>query len=376
MKRYLLQFAANIAKVVFCAIFSFSSQVSAQVPFQVVWGMNDQLSGSSSHVNFTAEAAKLTGAHQFSLWPYLPDGNGGSAYVTTYWASNLLPERYVDVTIQAHEFEYSIQSFSFRVKRSETGPVDLVVRSSLDGFTSNIYSYHLNTPATFYTVNVPLGLTALSSGISFRIYGYNAASYLGTFYLDQLVINGEITDIVLPIRLYSFKGFLIENQVHLTWQVASSEEKSVFVVEKSQDLISFENVGRVSSGETIAGRSTYHFIDDRPWSGVSYYRLKMYGEDNIYTYSHVIDVIVLGEEITFTIAPHPSMGRVVSLILNGDIPEDVSLFHVTGKWIEVDGLVRRGRYIDLFPKHALSSGLYVLSLKIKGKWLRKKLIVF
>jgi hypothetical protein len=376
MKTYLLLLFSPVAKFVFCATFLFNAHLFAQIPYQIVWGMNDQLSGVSSHVNFTAQDARLAGAHQFSLWPYLPDGNGGSAYVTTYWASDVLPERYMDVTIQAHEFEYSIQSFSFRVRRSETGPVDLVVRTSLDGFSSNLYTYHLNSPATFYTVTVPIGITELSSGISFRIYGYNAGSYLGTFYLDQLVINGEITDIVLPIRLYSFQALWIENRVLLEWQIESNSGTIGFDVEKSHDLITFETIGHVTSGVEGSSRSTYHLFDDNPWPGVNYYRLKMHGDDHFSYYSHVIDVVVMRAETDFIIAPNPSTSHVVSLLLNGDIAEDVSLFHLSGKQIEVDGLVRRGRYIDLFPKHTLSSGLYVLSLKIKGKWLRKKLIVF
>jgi hypothetical protein len=77
-------------------------------------------------------------------------------------------------------------------QRSASGPTNVSMRSSLDGFTADIGS--LSTGATAATFTVSLAAAAydmVPAAITFRIYGYNASGSTGTFSVNDFIFNGN-----------------------------------------------------------------------------------------------------------------------------------------------------------------------------------------
>lgn len=77
----------------------------------------------------------------------------------------------------------------------------------------------------------------------------------------------------LPIELINFTANCNGNQV-LTWSTASELNNDYFTVERSDDGISFREIGQVDGAGTSSQQHNYSFIDPQPVSGVAYYRLK------------------------------------------------------------------------------------------------------
>ncbi len=95
----------------------------------------------------------------------------------------------------------------------------------------------------------------------------------------------------LPVELISFTANATENkQVLCKWTTATEINNDYFTVERSKDGTEFEEAGKVKG----AGNSTivlnYSFIDEHPYPGVSYYRLKQTDFDARFSYSDVIAV--------------------------------------------------------------------------------------
>ena len=78
----------------------------------------------------------------------------------------------------------------------------------------------------------------------------------------------------LPIKLKSFKAYGTKNGVNVEWVTASEINNDNFSIERSKDGVNYSEVGKVRG----AGNSTvileYSFIDEHPFRGTSYYRLK------------------------------------------------------------------------------------------------------
>ncbi|WP_221389919.1 T9SS type A sorting domain-containing protein [Dyadobacter sp. NIV53] len=375
MKRHYLKFTNRIGLIFLSTVLFFVSEVKAQ-SFQIVWGMNRTLSGASSSINFTPADASLFGAHPHSLPAvlYYSLGGGDYAYGTTYWLASPAG-KYLNFSFSVGTYEYNLTSVSFRVRRSPDGPADISLRSSLDGFTSNLATSHLTTANIFYTVSAPMGLRNLSSGISFRIYGNNASTYLGVLYFDQIVINGTVTSTVLPVSLTYFNARLLEKNVHLSWETAWEKNSKEFVIERSTDLFEFTSIGSITAGGDASGRLQYNFVDDNPVSGVSYYRIKMVDKDANYNYSATRDIIIRSDSDALQVYPNPVSANQIRIFKNNIDPDALLLTNLTGQNITFTVADFESNFLTLLPAQPLPSGLYILSIFKNGIRQHAKVLV-
>ncbi|MGA0557875.1 hypothetical protein ACO2Q8_14555 [Larkinella sp. VNQ87] len=94
----------------------------------------------------------------------------------------------------------------------------------------------------------------------------------------------------LPVRLASFSGKRVENQVRLGWQTTFESNSAYFVVERSTDAKAFEALGRVVSLGFSESLQQYGFTDEAPVLGTNYYRLRQVDQDGRFAYSKIIGV--------------------------------------------------------------------------------------
>ncbi|TDE12313.1 T9SS type A sorting domain-containing protein [Dyadobacter psychrotolerans] len=356
-------------------LFNFKAawQASGQ-SFQIVWKMDESVAGASSSNNFTPDDAELIGANPFSLWPYLSDGNGGSAHVSVYWPTGFTAGRYMDLSYGVSTHEYNLSSISFRVKRSGSGPLDVALRTSMDGFGSNLSTFNLSSDGSFYNVTVPLGFKNLSTGLAFRIYGFNA-DYRGTFYIDQVVLNGEVTSFVLPVNLTYFNARSTENRVNLFWETSWEKNSKEFIVERSIDLINFSAIGTVNAAGETEERAQYVFQDELPFAGASYYRLKMVDTDLRAAYSKIRDIEIHYDQPILTVSPNPAQPGNIRILKSNIDPAKLILRNILGQNFKFNLQQSEPGYIGLLPDQSLLPGIYVISLLQNGKQVHTKVLV-
>ncbi len=153
----------------------------------------------------------VSNAFSFSDWP-TGAANGETNYSALTGTVN--PAKYYEVTL-APKFttsSMSLYGLKFKVNRSATGPRTYAIRSSADGFTSNLTAtitpansnlsvnagniFFYKTDATLLetgsTINVSgASFTNKNIPVTFRIYAWNAEDNLGEFTIDDLSILGS-----------------------------------------------------------------------------------------------------------------------------------------------------------------------------------------
>jgi len=100
---------------------------------------------------------------------------------------------------------------------------------------------------------------------------------------------------VLPIELLHFSAKAIGSQVLLNWSTATELNNDYFTIERSVNGINWEVVDMVNGQGTTTQQSNYELLDTRPFTGISYYRLKQTDYDGDYSYSSLAAVTVSGE---------------------------------------------------------------------------------
>lgn len=182
----------------------------------------------------------------------------------------------------------------------------------------------------------------------------------------------------LPIELIRFEVNSIGNSVQLDWWTASETNNSFYTVERSQDGLSFEEVGEL----TAAGNSTsirhYRFLDKVAEPGKYYYRIKQTDFNGQFSHSEVRGVLVqFIESSYFNIYPNPNENgllkfnfRLVSDLTNIEL----TIFSTSGE-VLIQKQVQPNKEEDSIDISGLGKGIYFVRLKNINSSITKRLIV-
>jgi trimeric autotransporter adhesin len=187
----------------------------------------------------------------------------------------------------------------------------------------------------------------------------------------------------LPIKLVSFNGVLLNDNVLLSWQTAFEINNKGFMVQRSVDGKTFETIGFVEGKGSSSKVINYTLIDERAFARVTssqlYYRLKQIDFDGKTNYSNYI---VINKE-TFKSAnqlivyPNPFDNELfIKLEALEDNDAIVSIFELTGKLISTKTKkLQKGNNLFYVEEAAvLKAGIYYLSVEIDGKKVVSKLV--
>ncbi len=104
-------------------------------------------------------------------------------------------------------------------------------------------------------------------------------------------------DCVLPITLISFTADKNKDDgVLLKWITASEINNDYFVIEKSENGHDFSELATIDGAGNSTTNLHYSLTDDRPYTPVSYYKLKQVDFDGTTTYSKVVAVRMSGKD--------------------------------------------------------------------------------
>lgn len=97
---------------------------------------------------------------------------------------------------------------------------------------------------------------------------------------------------LLPVELISFTGENKGAENHLNWITATEVNNDYFEVQRSKDALNFETIGQVEGNGTVSTESNYSFIDEDPFTGTNFYRLKQVDFDGTTDFSEIISLDV------------------------------------------------------------------------------------
>ncbi len=126
----------------------------------------------------------------------------------------------------------------------------------------------------------------------------NTASHDFTDFSPFIV---KSTAVVLPVTFAAISGTINNGKANIQWKVAEEISIVKYEIEKSTDRINFLAVGSVPAAQ----RSTYSFNDVSILTGVTYYRLKITGQNAEIKYSEIV-VLKPGKNLSINIYPNPA----------------------------------------------------------------------
>ena len=175
----------------------------------------------------------------------------------------------------------------------------------------------------------------------------------------------------LPVELGNFNAECTDNEVILRWITLSEINNDSFRVERSKNLQTWESVGAMSGSGNNNAPLHYALVDERPFNGLSYYRLTQTDYDGqSETFAPVaVNCSFNLSEYSFSVYPNPSTGLFALEIPNFPNMEDARLLihDMQGKPLLVQILPSSsGSQPYYFDLTGFSAGMYTLQIKSNG----------
>ncbi len=155
----------------------------------------------------------------------------------------------------------------------------------------------------FTHTTTPVSLTG-STTYSFSVTGNSASTGMNRF--KVVFSNSSPLDLQF-VQLGARKT--TDGTVNITWKVSKEEGVRMYEVERSSDGTAFEKTGMVMS----ANREQYGFIDETPFSGPNYYRIRALARSTKGVYSNTVRVNMNTAEPVFSAYPNPAGGSSLQL---------------------------------------------------------------
>jgi hypothetical protein len=240
----------------------------------------------------------------------------------------------------------------------------------VEGLTDTLMNYSMNSVSNRVSISAfAVSNEGVASGMKI---GYlkvrtvanrplNAADF-GTVVAN---VNGEITNaniefssIIIPVKLIKFEGHPLSKNVELTWSTASEQQSDRFEVQRSTDGKTFSKIGDLKGQGTTTAQHTYQLLDESPFSGINYYRLKQVDLNGQFEFSKTISVDMLNVGKTISVYPNPVKDKVtIETTITGDYT--IELFDITGKLLQ-----RHQAQESVFQlvTNDLVNGVYIISV--------------
>lgn len=160
----------------------------------------------------------------------------------------------------------------------------------------------------------------------------------------------------LPIKLLYFDAKpTAKKEVLCTWATATETDNDYYTIERSQNGHDFEVAGIVDGSGTTVTMLEYSFTDEKPYSGVSYYRLKQTDYNGDFSYSKPVAVKINEEGITMQVFPNPA-SDFIQVSSSDDKAVQLTLLDPTGKVISI----QQHQQFSSIDISTLAPGIYFL----------------
>lgn len=198
---------------------------------------------------------------------------------------------------------------------------------------------------------------------------YNNQNSPSTFYTISAEFTSPTLCSTLPIELLNFSVELVNQSfIKLDWQTASEINNDYFLIERSKDGANWEGITRLEGAGNSSSLLSYSSIDENPYDGLSYYRLKQTDFDGQFSYSQIRSVNVSAQQLVnnsqIKIYPNPTTNQII-IKGNPNELENITLYNTLGQNVTLltkQTLTNENQLI-IIDISKLNTGMYYIKTK-------------
>jgi len=195
-------------------------------------------------------------------------------------------------------------------------------------------------------------------------------NYTGFTTNQQEIILTSVGAVNLPIKLIEFKGKNIGNSNLVEWKTASEINNDYFIIERSRNGFEWDEhsrqKGKINSNEL----NFYSVLDENPFNGITYYRLKQVDFNGEFSYSEIIKIKSFND-LEVMVYPNPTNGNIQIEFDDVFDQATITIRNVFGQTVSVN------EYVDLKNVNTKingENGLYFIEVKTPESTINLKVL--
>jgi len=179
-------------------------------------------------------------------------------------------------------------------------------------------------------------------------------------------------DIPLPVGLTEFYGECVSNVV-IIWRTATEFNNDYFILEKSDNSMSFYEIAEINGSGNSNDEIEYIFVDDTKMFDNNYYRLKQVNYDGKVTTYDIINVLNCNDNIVVSVYPNPFIDELMLKIENYNGVVKYKIYDVLGHFLFENTLKDSGDFV-IVENSNLVPGTYFVEVVLNDKVFNSKII--
>jgi|GEM_PF-156850 len=292
-----------------------------------------------------AKRAMLSGVMKGILW-HQGEGNSGSSYAT--WPAK------VKELVNRLRLEFGNEKLPFII--GELG----YYRSTSANINNLLPQLILEVPYT--------AIASAQDLLSFDGTHFDSpsATTLGERYVQQILNVQQSIANTLPVKLIHFKALKKADGIELNWTTVSEINNDFFEPERSADGKTFVPLGTVKGAGNTSVSTRYSFYDNKPLSGINYYRLKQTDYNGTASYSFPTSVnynLTADMKNSLVVYPNPASAEFEILMSKPPINTAVTIliYDLQGKK-QGERLIKTGELLK-YNVGYLNAGIYQVEVR-------------
>jgi hypothetical protein len=191
-----------------------------------------------------------------------------------------------------------------------------------------------------------------------------AANYLELSGVDGFSLWTAATFATFPVEWLGFEAIQQGETALCSWETASEEAVSHFVVERSPDGQSFERVAEVAATGNSQVAQQYRAVDESPFPGENIYRVKAVDMDGSFRYSN-LQSLWFESSLSVSVFPNPNWGEVKVRLTSFEASEvELYLRNLQGQLVFQQNVAVAGGVAEIpLSLETFAEGVYLLEVR-------------
>ncbi len=201
---------------------------------------------------------------------------------------------------------------------------------------------------------------------------FSVTSDPASYAINRFSIVFKPTLVALPVTFKNVKAYRQEKVVMVEWSTTNELNVKEYEVEKSADASNFVKFKTTAATASNGGDAAYKIVDEHPFAGTNFYRVRSVDIDGQSAYSKTVQVAMplAAEKPTFSVYPNPVVNNNISIVIAGVAKGNYGLQLVNSagaiimaKNIQYDGVSAN---LNIEVSQAFAAGKYELRMAGNG----------
>ncbi len=179
----------------------------------------------------------------------------------------------------------------------------------------------------------------------------------------------------MPVEMENISITCEDGTGVLRWTTASEINNDHFAIERSEDAINWNEIGRVTGMGNTNTQTSYSWVDMDPLNN-AYYRIKQVDYDGKYKAYDPIYLKCSSKQNWVKIFPNPSNGFFNIEVSDGVRLEAIMVYSCLGQFVaNVPANTVEGESLFMADLSSLPSGTYYVRMLLNGEWQTRPVVI-